>query len=226
VTGGDRSGPTGSTGSPERSGDGGHERREGREELRQIPVDLGAFEDAFQSDRRAVVSYLHLATGSVIWRRLDKTDREALARLARDPLYLRIEPMAPTEQYALMEQFVEALPDVALASHLREEIRRRNPFRRFKDAIFEHPAERDAWVEFRAQRVRVEIDTWLRSRGIVGVPICSTAHAPVAPAPALARIEELLDGLSTDELRALLAVASFLHARAHSGPESPAPSGG
>jgi hypothetical protein len=229
VTGGGRSRPTGSTESPEGGGTGGREHRDERGDLQRIPVDFGALEDAFQSDRRAVVSYLHLETGAVIWRRLDRTDREALVRLEQDPHYMRIEPMAPTQQYVLMEQFVEALPDVAVAARLREEIRRKNPFRRFKDAIFEHPAEREAWIEFRARHVRAEIDAWLRSRGLVGVPVCAAAPSRAtplrpssrAPVSALEHFEALLEGLSPYELRALLAVATFLCARAHPDPEPP-----
>jgi hypothetical protein len=40
-------------------------------------------------------------------------------------------------------------------------------FRRFKDVLYNHQAEREEWLAFNAQRWRERIDDWLKMEGML-----------------------------------------------------------
>jgi hypothetical protein len=50
------------------------------------------------------------------------------------------------------------------------ELRRSRPFRRFKDVLAGHPAERERWFAFHSERVREATREWLAENAIEGSP--------------------------------------------------------
>src|SRR6188768_2127078 len=92
----------------------------GAQQLRDIPVDWEALEDAFENNAPEVHSYLHVGSGEVL-RVVDGiADPEMHARIASDSAYLRIEPVSSREQYRWMERFIPMVEDAALRGQLSQ----------------------------------------------------------------------------------------------------------
>jgi hypothetical protein len=68
--------------------------------------------------------------------------------------------------YADMEAFIETVASRRVQEHLWGAIRGRGAFRRFKDAVSGHPAERERWFAFRDGRTRQRALAWLADEGI------------------------------------------------------------
>jgi hypothetical protein len=65
-----------------------------------------------------------------------------------------------------MEAFIETVASRRLQERLWGAIRGRGAFRRFKDVLAGHPAERDRWFAFRDGRVCQRALAWLADEGI------------------------------------------------------------
>ena len=65
-----------------------------------------------------------------------------------------------------MEAFIETVEDERLQDRLDRSIRGRGAFRRFKDALEEHPIERERWFAFKDARLRGRALEWLAEEGI------------------------------------------------------------
>lgn len=90
--------------------------------------------------------YLDTETGDIL---LQAEGAEDLPEdLEENPRYLRIDPMESRVGYRIMEDFVATVTDAGMAARLERALEGRKPFRRFKDALFEAPALREAWFEF------------------------------------------------------------------------------
>jgi len=115
---------------------------------RDVPIDWEALEDAFENNAPEVHSYLHLSTGEVL-RVVDGiADPEMHQRIASDASYLRIEPVSSREQYRWMERFIPMVEDKPLSDLLTQAIDGKGAFRRFKDVLMSHGAERERWFAF------------------------------------------------------------------------------
>jgi hypothetical protein len=201
---------------------------------RDVPIDWEALEDAFENNAPEVHSYLHLATGEVL-RVVDGiADPEMHSRIASDATYLRIEPVSSREQYRWMERFIPMVEDKPLSDLLVQAIDGKGAFRRFKDVLMSHGAERERWFAFRSERLRVFMEAWLTAHALKPVPRVvwpsDTAKDGlrdkelVVPQEAAARrgrsidslrkqLHDLVETLSVRDLDKVMAFAEFVKAR-------------
>lgn len=65
-----------------------------------------------------------------------------------------------------MEDFVDQCDQVWLARTLGQVLQQRKPFRRFKDSLADHPAQREAWFAFERQAMEAIARLWCEDHGI------------------------------------------------------------
>ena len=204
----------------------------GSQQLREIPVDWEALEDAFENNAPEVHSYLHLMTGEVL-RVVDGiADPEMHSRIASDSTYMRIEPVSSREQYRWMERFIPMVEEGELRDQLTAAIDGKGAFRRFKDVLMTYGTERERWFAFRSERLRVFMEAWLSAHGLAPTArVVWPADAPAAAsdpvvtqdaliarrkssADALRKqLRELADTLGARDLEKVTAFAEFVKAR-------------
>lgn len=89
------------------------------------------------------------------------------AAIERDPeRYVEIPSMPSHDGFRMMERFAGSLEPGAARSALDEALRRRRPFRSFKDALAGFPGIREAWFKYEEQQLHQEAMEWLESEGI------------------------------------------------------------
>src|SRR5512140_3096622 len=143
---------------------------EKKEPKRKLEISWEALEDAFENNAPEVHSYLHLSTGEVL-RVVDGVADPAMhQRIASDPGYLRVDPVPSREQYRWMERFIATVTEPDLRGRLVAAIDGKGAFRRFKDVLMAFPAERERWFEFRTERLRACMESWLEAHNIQAVP--------------------------------------------------------
>lgn len=143
---------------------------EKKESKRRLEISWEALEDAFENNAPEVHSYLHLTTGEVLRVVDGVADPVMHQRIASDPNYLRIDPVSSREQYRWMERFIATVSDPELRSRLVAAIDGKGAFRRFKDVLMAYPNERERWFEFRTERLRSCMESWLAAHDIEAVP--------------------------------------------------------
>ena len=203
----------------------------GPQQLRDIPVDWEALEDAFENNAPEVHSYLHLVSGEVL-RVVDGiADPEMHSRIASDTTYMRIEPVSSREQYRWMERFIPMVEEGELRDQLTSAIDGKGAFRRFKDVLMTYGTERERWFAFRSERLRVFMEAWLGAHGLAPIarPVWP-ADSPVEPAAVVSQdvlvarrkssadalrkqLRELADTLGARDLEKVTAFAEFVKAR-------------
>jgi Uncharacterised protein family (UPF0158) len=207
---------------------------------RDVPIDWEALEDAFENNAPEVHSYLHLSTGEVL-RVVDGiADPEMHQRIASDGSYMRVEPVSSREQYRWMERFIPMVEDKPLSDLLVQAIDGKGAFRRFKDVLMSHGAERERWFAFRSERLRVFMEAWLAAHALKPTPRVvwpadagagaaagkegREPEAATAPQEAAARrgrsidtlrkqLHELVESLSARDLDKVTVFAEFVKAR-------------
>jgi len=201
----------------------------GAQQLRDIPVDWEALEDAFENNAPEVHSYLHLVSGEVL-RVVDGiADPEMHSRIASDTTYMRIEPVSSREQYRWMERFIPMVEEGELRDQLTAAIDGKGAFRRFKDVLMTYGTERERWFAFRSERLRVFMEAWLTAQRLspVARPVwpADAPPEPVAPQEVLVarrkssaealrkQLRELADTLGARDLEKVTAFAEFVKAR-------------
>jgi len=201
----------------------------GGQQLRDIPVDWEALEDAFENNAPEVHSYLHLVSGEVL-RVVDGiADPEMHSRIASDTTYMRIEPVSSREQYRWMERFIPMVEEGELRDQLTSAIDGKGAFRRFKDVLMTYGTERERWFAFRSERLRVFMEAWLTAHGLAPVarpvwPSDAPAEPVVAQDVLVARrkssaealrkqLRELADSLGARDLEKVTTFAEFVKAR-------------
>jgi hypothetical protein len=116
--------------------------------------------------------YLDVRTGEVrmVARYGDSDDQPA----TRDEIHaglsaghlIYIEPLGSSVEYRWMAEFAESVADARLRTPLESALEGRGGFRRFKNVLAGHPAEREEWFGFRDARVRAAAREWLAEHGI------------------------------------------------------------
>ena len=145
---------------------------------RQVPVDWDGLEMAltWRSDEHEF--FLDVRTGEVRQSRLsafggdaedELTEDEADEGLAAGHL-IRIEPIESSVEYGWMPDFAASVADARLRDRLERALHGPHPFRRFKDALAQHPAERERWFRVHDERVRGAMRGWLEDNEIEPTP--------------------------------------------------------
>ncbi len=75
--------------------------------------------------------------------------------------YHPIRPIDPKHSYQAVADFVEFLPESPVRNQLRATILGKGAFRRFKDFVAGHPAEKELWLIFKEQREMSYVEQWL-----------------------------------------------------------------
>lgn len=199
---------------------------------REVPIDWEALEDAFENNAPEVHSYLHLSTGEVL-RVVDGiADPEMHQRITSDASYMRIEPVSSREQYRWMERFIPMVEDKPLSDLLTQAIDGKGAFRRFKDVLMSHGAERERWFAFRSERLRVFMEAWLAAHALKPTPRVvwpteatkegrekdaalgqETARRTRNIDTLRKQLHELVETLSARDLDKVIAFAEFVKAR-------------
>jgi len=163
------------------------DKTESSQNLREVPVDWEALEDAFENNAPEVHSYLHLVTGEVLRVVDGVADPQMHVRIASDPNYLRIDPVSSREQYRWMERYIPMVEEGELRNKLTMAIDGKGAFRRFKDVLMAFGPERERWFTFRSERLRTFMEAWLAAHAIRAVPrpawLEPTEEAPESVTP-------------------------------------------
>jgi Uncharacterised protein family (UPF0158) len=77
-----------------------------------------------------------------------------------DDRWLYIEPIESSEAFRVMEDFVDQCGADRVARALGQALQQRKPFRRFKDVLAAHPAQREAWFAFERQAMEAIAQRW------------------------------------------------------------------
>ena len=189
-----------------------------KEEL-DVPVAWEALEGAFENNAPEVHSYLHFDTGEVIRIVDGVADPSMHTRIVSDNRYLRIDPVSSREQYRWMERFIATVEHEELRRQLNIAIDGKGAFRRFKDALVNHPVDRERWFAFRSERLRSCMESWLTAHGIHSVERPSW-HVPTAEEvddvqPQAATQAEPGERAERDERVSQVAVSDVHRARLH-----------
>lgn len=83
-----------------------------------------------------------------------------------DDRWLFIEPIQSAEGFRVMEDFVDQCGDDRLARDLGQALQQRKPFRRFKDALAAHPAQRETWFAFERRAMEAIARRWCEGHDI------------------------------------------------------------
>ncbi len=216
------------------------EQAEREAQVREIPIDWEALENAFENNAPEVHSYLHLVTGDVLRVVDGVADPQMHARIASDPRYLRVDPVSSREQYRWMERFIPLVEDPKLRARLEVSIDGKGAFRRFKDVLMAYGPERERWFTYRSERLRTFMEAWLTAHNLKAAPRAEwptppqpgeqpagAEETPREPSPAEGfefrrgrnidnlrkRLHELADALGPRDLDTVVAFAEFLRAR-------------
>jgi hypothetical protein len=133
---------------------------------KQVPIDLELVQFAFEDRDGDGQWFLEIATGDAI--RVGDDDDELSGQIEDgiDERYLAIPYQGPEAGYRDMAEFVESVADDRCRAVLEVAIRGNGAFRRFKDVLQVHLAERERWFAFQKERVHGRIRRWLEDEDI------------------------------------------------------------
>jgi Uncharacterised protein family (UPF0158) len=110
--------------------------------------------------------WLNLESGVILSLIGPDTDDETDEDPRDDDRWLFIEPIESSEAFCVMEDFVDQCGDDRLDLSLGQALQQRKPFRRFKDVLAEHPAQREAWFAFERQAMVAIARRWCEDHGL------------------------------------------------------------
>lgn len=116
--------------------------------------------------------YLDLRSGEVIPENFDAgfsedDEEDEVKDMEEHPeIFLHITPLPSHEGYAIMEEYTDGLPEGRAKNSLARAISQPKPFRRFKDALFDFPEERESWFKFYNARLQAAAIEFLRVNSI------------------------------------------------------------
>ncbi len=139
----------------------------------KVPVNWDDLEMALTTNAGEFTCYLDVRTGEVQMVPLDHlgadgdwpAEEEIDAGLNAGHL-IHIEPFGASVEYEWMAEFASTVRDARLRDLLELALNGRGAFRRFKDVLLEHPAERERWFAFRDGQVRAAASEWLAENEI------------------------------------------------------------
>lgn len=140
---------------------------------RTVPVDWDDLEMALTANAAEWTCYLDARSGEVQMVPVDhlgedddwSSEEEIAAGLAAGHL-IHVEPLGSSVEYGWMAEFASSVADPQLRDRLEVALDGRSAFRRFKNVLAGHPAERERWFAFRDERLRGAASEWLAKREI------------------------------------------------------------
>jgi Uncharacterised protein family (UPF0158) len=110
--------------------------------------------------------WLNLESGVILSLIGPDADDETAEDPRDDDRWLFIEPIDSSEAFRVMEDFVDQCSDDRLAGALAQALQQRKPFRRFKDVLGAHPAQREAWFASERQAMEAIARRWCEDHDI------------------------------------------------------------
>jgi hypothetical protein len=80
--------------------------------------------------------------------------------------YIAVPKADSRAAYRVMEDFIDTVADQRFQAQLAYAIQGRGAFRRFKDTLFNDPAERERWFAFNTAHAREQMLAWLEEASI------------------------------------------------------------
>ena len=139
--------------------------------MRRLKIDAEELIMALESYGDEGTFFLDLQSGEVlpvIWEEGVSEENDELREQidAGSERYRRIEPLPSSVGYSVMADFVETVPDSKIARRLGDALRKRHPFRRFKDALYDYPELREGWFRFHKREFTRLAGEWFEDEGI------------------------------------------------------------
>ena len=138
--------------------------------MAEIRIDTDELMMALEDNSGMAEWYLDRKTGEVQCvsdALLGEEDEELSARTEAEPeRYVFIDPIPSSAGFETMADFVETVPDAAARRALERALAGRKPFRAFKDALLDYPAERENWFRFKDAAFRKHAEAWLADNGV------------------------------------------------------------
>jgi len=145
------------------------EREQHLEERRKrtrehLTVDLGGVMGALALHDPDLVWALDLESGVTVC-----FTEEECRQGSEDPWedldrYFCIHPIDAHEGIAIRTDFVEVLPRGKPRNNLAQALRRRHPFRAFRDTLLAHPQVREAWFKYHDDCIRSMAIVWVEEK--------------------------------------------------------------
>ena len=137
---------------------------------RKVRVDLEELRFAMENASYEQRYFLDTETGDVILASEMFGDEETQRQLteideAEPGRYLQVPRADSREGYDDMQDFIDTVSDEHLQELLNVAIQGRGAFRRFKDVLAGHPAERQRWFDFQVARLDARAREWLAEEG-------------------------------------------------------------
>lgn len=110
--------------------------------------------------------WLNVELGAILSLIGPDADEETDADPRDDDRWLFIEPIESSEAFRVMEDFVDQCGDDRLALALGQALQQSKPFRRFKDVLAAHTAQRETWFAFERQAMEAIARQWCEEHDI------------------------------------------------------------
>ena len=140
---------------------------------RKVPVDWDDLEMALTTNASEFTCYLDVRNGEVqmvtaghLGLDEDRPAEEEIDAALAAGYLIHVEPLGSSVEYGWMAEFAGTVGDARLRDLLEVALNGRGAFRRFKDVLHDHPAERERWFAFRDGQVRAAAQEWLAENGI------------------------------------------------------------
>ncbi|MBN1496687.1 MAG: hypothetical protein JXA07_07955 [Spirochaetes bacterium] len=140
-----------------------------------IPISLAALLRAIEDHCGYTHYYLDRETGEIIYqsehRCVDDTDAAGVPdgpfqRQDTSERFIHVDPMDGLRGIGIMAGFIHSLQDSAVASRLRDALKKNAPYRHFKDTLRDHPGIESRWGAVFGGTVRDLAVEWLRYNNI------------------------------------------------------------
>lgn len=132
--------------------------------MNPVSIDWSDLETALDTNLPELTHYLDTYTGQVIMHSSDLGKlgygEDIEIDLTTDR-YVRIDALPSRDQYAIMEDFVETLPEGVAKTALQRAMHGHGAFRRFKDTLFAYPTEQQRWYAFKDAAIQLHMNEWL-----------------------------------------------------------------
>lgn len=112
--------------------------------------------------------YYNVETGEILWiSELGGIGEEKLNELEDDPdNYISLPTWYDIDEYSLMDKFAYQYPDARIGGRLRETLKGKGAFRRFKDSVFGFGI-REEWFKYRDEKYRELAEEWCARNGLI-----------------------------------------------------------
>jgi hypothetical protein len=141
----------------------------------RIRIDLDMLMDSLEDHCFYTHYYLDRETGEIIIQsENDPSEREETDVEIENPFpqyadterFIPLEPMESRRGFDIMEGFAGGLPGGEARDRLLRALRKRKPFRNFKDVLYDFPELGEKWRAYHNDRMKAVAEEWLKHSNI------------------------------------------------------------